>query len=353
MSTVVLAANNGDIGGGEVMLLACAAALRDLGVDVEVVGPQVEGGVLDRAADDGFPVHRLDADRRRYMARLRRWSTGRNDWLWCHGLVPSVATTGRRRRIVHLHQAPAAAHRVPARAARHGAAVVLVPSISMARAVPGAEVLWNWTGPVTPTPPPAPRSPGAPLRVGFLGRLSVDKGVDVLADAIASLERDHPGGYRLVVAGDARFVPPEQQERVEAALARVADRTDVLGWVERSDFFGAVDVAVFPSTWDEPFGLVLSEAMSARVPAVVSDAGALPEVAGPDHPWVVPRGDVEALAAAVRRVGEAPPAELAAVLDTAHARWSEHFSPEAGRARVGLLAARLGIVSPDVGTGTG
>ena len=32
---------------------------------------------------------------------------------------------------------------------------------------------------------------------------------------------------------------------------------------------------------------------------VVSDAGALPEVVGPDHPWVVPRDDAAALATAL------------------------------------------------------
>ena len=37
MTAVVLAANNGEIGGGEVMLLAVAEALRTLGHDVQVV----------------------------------------------------------------------------------------------------------------------------------------------------------------------------------------------------------------------------------------------------------------------------------------------------------------------------
>ena len=44
-------------------------------------------------------------------------------------------------------------------------------------------------------------------------------------------------------------------------------------------FFAEVDLAVFPSRVAESFGLVAAEAMAAGTPYVVSDAGALPEVA--------------------------------------------------------------------------
>jgi glycosyltransferase involved in cell wall biosynthesis len=75
---------------------------------------------------------------------------------------------------------------------------------------------------------------------------------------------------------------------------------DHLGWCDRSRFQAATDVAVFPSRWDEPFGLVAAESMSARLPCVVSDAGALPEVLGPDHPWIARQGDPAALAEVIR-----------------------------------------------------
>ncbi|WP_392544998.1 glycosyltransferase family 4 protein [Oryzobacter telluris] len=349
MTTVVLAANNGDVGGGEVMLLATARALVDLGVDVEVAGPRADGGVLDQAAALGLPVHDFPGDRRAYMSGLRRWSVDRPDWLWCHGLVPALATSGRRRRIVHLHQAPAPAHRGPARVARLRAEAVVVPSQSMARAVPGAEVLWNWTHPVSL---PLSTLRGGPLRIGFIGRLSADKGVHVLAEAVGLLEERHPGRQRLVLAGDSRFVPDDQRDRVRTALAHVEPVTDALGWVERRDFFSAVDLAVFPSTWQEPFGLVLAEAMSSRTPVVVSDAGALPEVVGPDHPWVVAPGDPAALADAIDVVSTAHPSVVEDVVDAAQRRWTESFSPDAGRARVAALAARLGLISPDLGAST-
>ncbi|ONN64044.1 glycosyltransferase [Herbaspirillum sp. VT-16-41] len=47
---------------------------------------------------------------------------------------------------------------------------------------------------------------------------------------------------------------------------------DLLGWVRREEFFDQVDLAVFPSVWEEPFGLVAAEAMARGVPFVISYA---------------------------------------------------------------------------------
>ncbi|NHA68787.1 glycosyltransferase [Phycicoccus flavus] len=345
MTRVLLAANNAEVGGGEVMLLATAEVLRDLGVETAVAGPVLAegatGGVVDQAEQRGFPVLRLPAQRRAAMAALRSAARGSEDWLWCHGLAPALATAGRQRRVVHVHQAPSATHRAAIGVSRLRAEAVLVPSHAMTAAVPGATVVPNWTDALPVRD--ADGAPDRPVRVGFIGRHSADKGLDVLARAVERLAAAEPDGWRLVLAGDGRFVPAEQTARVDAALARVGAVTDRLGWCERADFFGAVDLAVFPSTWAEPFGLVAAEAMSAGVPLVVSDAGALPEVVGAGHPWVVPAGDDAALAAVVRACATAPPEVRRAATAAARERWQEHYSPAAGRAHVAHLLRRLGI----------
>ena len=90
-----------------------------------------------------------------------------------------------------------------------------------------------------------------------------------------------------MLAGDDRFVPEADRAVVNGALAG-AERAGVRRGAHRlgrpDAFFSQVDLAVFPSVRAESFGLVAAEAMAAGVPFVVSDAGALPEVAGPDHP---------------------------------------------------------------------
>jgi glycosyltransferase involved in cell wall biosynthesis len=100
-----------------------------------------------------------------------------------------------------------------------------------------------------------------------------------------------------------------------------------------------VDLAVFPSVRAESFGLVVAEAMAAGVPFVVSDAGALPEVAGPDHPYVVPHDDAPALAMALGvAIADLPAADLTALM---RQRWEDLYSPAAGLRSVTVLMQRL------------
>ena len=335
MSAVVLAANNGEVGGGEVMLLATARLLRDLGTDVEVVGPDVPDGILDLAAADGYPVHRLAADRRRYLHELRAWHGGRRELLWCHGLVPALATAGRPRRVVHLHKLPTRAQHAAYLAARSRSSVTLVPSRWMATRVPGARVLPNWT----PDLGYAVRPPGRPRRLGYLGRHSVDKGLVVLARALAG--RDAPSGVRLVLAGGPRFVDEAGARAVAASVEHLGGIVERVGWVEPESLLRDVDGLVVPSVVPESFGLSAAEAMSAGVPCIVSDAGALPEVVGPGHPWVVPAGDAPALAAAVDAWAEASPEDLATLSRAQRERWQAELAPDVARERLRVLLASL------------
>ncbi len=342
MNGVVLAANNGEIGGGEVMLLSLGEALRSLGLDVQVVAPRGgRDGVAEAARAAGFPATSLSSGRRQYAGELRAWrATNAAGVLWCNGLVPAFATAGLGHRVVHLHQEPVGVNAMAARVARRGALATVVPSESMARAVPGSRVLWNWVDPVA-SRPPRPRA--WERRIGFLGRHSVDKGLVTLAAGLAELDRGEPGRYHLLLAGEGRFAPPEDTAPIRKAMQPVEHLVERPGWISREDFFSSIDVAVFPSKWAEPFGLVVAEAMSSRTPFVISDAGALAEVAGPGHPWVARSGDAVALARAVQLVFDAGPDRMVEVLDRAHARWEEHFSPAAGLTRMAALVDDLGL----------
>lgn len=330
-----LAANNPDLGGGEQVLVRTAAALVSLGLPVTVVSADWTTEVLDAAAAVGADVVAIRADGRRdYLRRLRAWDRAERDGLlWCHGLVPSLATAGRGRRVVHLHQLPRSrAQWAALRVARLGAERVVVPSDFLARHVAGAAPFPNWTDDVTRRD-----RTGTRRRIGFMGRLATDKGADLAARACARL------GVDLVVAGDDRWVPDDQRLPVAEAIDALGDRAHPVGRVTPAQLFDDVDVAVFPSRVAESFGLVVAEAMAAGVPFVVSDAGALPEVAGPDHPWVARSGDADDLARVLETVLATTPEEVRAVTDRARVRWEEHYSPQAGRLRVERLLTDLGV----------
>ena len=158
---------------------------------------------------------------------------------------------------------------------------------------------------------------------------------------MSELERRHPGRFKLLLAGEPRFVDPADADRVANRIAALGDAVDHRGWMDRNEFFSSVDLAVFPSVWPELFGLVVSEAMSAHCPFVITDAGALQEVAGAEHPFVAKADDAVSLADTIERAAEGYDEEL---LDAAHDRWQENFSPEAGRAR---LAEILADVDPE------
>lgn len=336
---IALLSNQGEIGGGEVMLLAIAEAARELGHDVTVAAPATPSEVADTARAAGFVVERISGEGARSYARhLRTWARQHDaDLLWCNGLRPALATAGLPRRVVHLHQLPAGKTVFAARAARRGALATIVPSRFVAARLPGSRVLENWVAPLDVVRTPQRN----PYVIGFLGRLSEDKGVGVLTEAVNRMIADGHD-VRLLIAGEARFVDATTAARIEADLESLGDRVERRGWVDRRDFFDQVDLAAFPSVAAESFGLVAAEAMSARCPFVVSDAGALPEVVGAEYPFIAPAGDADALAEALVRALDA---DWSTVTERSYSRWSEIFSPEAGRGR---LAALLDSLLADV-----
>ena len=124
------------------------------------------------------------------------------------------------------------------------------------------------------------------------------KGIRFLVEAVAKLKPQYPH-LRLVLAGDGF----ERPALVELAAERgIADDVTFLGWVPNAElpqYYRAAALSVIPSL-EEGFGIPAAEAMGCEVPVVASDAGGLPEVV--EHGvtgLVVPRGDTEALAAAI------------------------------------------------------
>jgi len=139
------------------------------------------------------------------------------------------------------------------------------------------------------------RRPGRPPRVGGLGRLTPQKGYDVLLDAVRLL----------VIRGVDLEVVLGGGGREEAALREAARGLPVsfAGWVEdRRAFHAQLDVFCLPSR-HEALPLALLEAMAEGLPCVATDVGDVGSRLG-DAVELIPPGDPLALADAVQRLLE-------------------------------------------------
>lgn len=111
----------------------------------------------------------------------------------------------------------------------------------------------------------------------FVGRITPEKGVQVLLRAMPSLRGLYPD-LRLLVAGRNS----EQLQPLVDELG-VGEAVELLGFIAnemRDCLYRSVDAAVFPSLY-EPFGIVALEAMAAGCNVIASDVGGLGEVV--DH----------------------------------------------------------------------
>jgi glycosyltransferase involved in cell wall biosynthesis len=139
-----------------------------------------------------------------------------------------------------------------------------------------------------PEPLPPPESPSALL----FGRLEQYKGVEVLVEAMRLVWRHRPG-IRLVVAGAgpaAGLVPDD--ERV-SLLPKYIPESEV------EELLAEASLMVLPYTQASQSG-VGALAIGAGLPVVVSDLGALPELAH-DSSFVCEAGNPRALAETILR----------------------------------------------------
>ncbi|WP_198154362.1 glycosyltransferase [Neomicrococcus aestuarii] len=210
----------------------------------------------------------------------------------------------------------------------------------MSVAIKKSKVLSNWSKRIS-TNAIDRDTEGAPIRVGFIGRFSSDKGLPLLIEALGIASAKAEASLKLVLAGSPKFVSEEDQRRVRSALETSNVEIEMLGWVAPEEFLSEVDVVVVPSIWPEPFGLVATECMSASVPLVVSDAGALPEIVGEGYPWVSSAGDANSLADSILEFLTSPESERSKVVKSAFKRWNSLYSPETGELAVGRILQEI------------
>lgn len=160
-----------------------------------------------------------------------------------------------------------------------------------------------------------PQRQQRPLRLGAYGRYAEQKGFETLVEAMQRIAPD-VATLHIHGLGDGR-----------TALAAAAQRlphVTVDGPVkDLRAYLASVDAVVVPSLW-EAFGQVALEARAAARPVIASDIDGLSEQVSAETGRLVPPGDPDALAAAIRDLAKADIATMGAA-----ARRSATLHPEA------------------------
>jgi glycosyltransferase involved in cell wall biosynthesis len=142
--------------------------------------------------------------------------------------------------------------------------------------------------------PAASTDPGA--QGMFVGRLSRDKGLGTLLEALSEV-----GDPPFLVAGEG----PAKDDLMNTARSIGLENVRFLGWQEPTrvrELIRRSRYHVVPSLWEETANLGAMEALAAGRPVIASDIGAVPELVRGGAGFVVKPGDSQALAASIRRL---------------------------------------------------
>jgi glycosyltransferase involved in cell wall biosynthesis len=155
----------------------------------------------------------------------------------------------------------------------------------------------------------------------YAGRLSHEKGVDVLVEAVARL-----GGGHLDIVGDG----PERTRLEALAATRAPGRVQFHGRVPRErvlHLLRAGAVAAMPSRCHDNQPMAVLEAFGCGVPVVATNLGGLPELVDGGCGEVVPAEDPDAMAAVLGRL-LAHPVQTLAMGQAARSRAEREFAPD-------------------------
>jgi glycosyltransferase involved in cell wall biosynthesis len=147
----------------------------------------------------------------------------------------------------------------------------------------------------------------------FIGRFVPEKGAHLALDAARA------AGRRIRLAG--KMTEPVEEEYFEREIRpRLGDDAQFIGETDaqgKRELYARAACLLFPVQWEEPFGLVMVEAMACGTPVVALADGSVPEVVADGRTGFV-RDSPDELSAAVARISEIRPADC-------RAHVAEHF----------------------------
>ena len=181
-----------------------------------------------------------------------------------------------------------------------------------------------------PPPTKTGRKPGQPLRLGYVGRICEQKGLDDALEAMAMANCP----VELSIMGEGPYEPRLRQRIRELGLS---DRVTIVGWKGLdavADLLRGLDASLLLSrttrSWKEQFGRTIIESQSCGVPVIGSSSGAIPDVIGAGG-WIVGERDPAGVTAILERISlhiDELEAKTAAGLDNVASRFTYRIAAE-------------------------
>lgn len=143
------------------------------------------------------------------------------------------------------------------------------------------------------------RDDGEKNKIIYVGRLTYNKGVNVLVEALNLLKDT---SYTLDIVGTGPELPNLQEQirkfGLEDKIRLLGAQNDVPSWLSKANIF------VHPAIWEEGFGIAVVEAMSCGLIVVASNTGAMPEIIKDGATgFLCKKGDAIELAKTLRFIG--------------------------------------------------
>jgi glycosyltransferase involved in cell wall biosynthesis len=170
----------------------------------------------------------------------------------------------------------------------------------------------------------------AKFTVGFIGSLTTNKGIELLLKLAAYLPDI-----------DFKLASQLNTEAAKRVLKGATQNVEFLGFMKPRDFFNRIHCLLVPSKWEEPFGRVAAEGLSAKIPVFVSDRGGLPEIVENEVSGEVhPSEDLSSWIDGINRL-QAEPERVAFYIENGYQRYKDKFALEQVSAQYENLFERI------------
>jgi len=151
----------------------------------------------------------------------------------------------------------------------------------------------------------------SPIRLLYVGQIAKHKGVHTVLQAMGILlsEKGKKDRYLLTITGDERQFPDYTAELKDIVRdLGIGEAVTFTGKVEHKSLpalYSDHDILVFPSIWDEPYGMVLVEAMASGLAIVSTATGGSAELIRDNETGLVfNRDDPSSCASQIRRLSD-------------------------------------------------